>query len=103
MYRLARVIRVSWKEFKKLELWEIKNLAIVTGELVVAEKINELDVLLAYEDIKHCDKPGEQRSNYEREFKKPVTIEVELTPEEFEAYAIEHNKRMMEELKNGHR
>ncbi|MEQ8578150.1 MAG: hypothetical protein RIC57_09235 [Balneola sp.] len=103
MYRLARVIEVSWNEFKKLELWEIKNLAIVTGELVVADKINELDVLLAYEHITHSEKPGEQRGNYEREFKKPVTIEAELSPEEFEEFAIHHNNRAIEDLINANR
>ncbi|XWN36095.1 MAG: hypothetical protein ROO71_09025 [Balneola sp.] len=100
MYRLAHVIGVSWKEFKKLTLQEIRNLSIVTGELRVSDKIDRLDVLMAYHHTTHSEKPGEQRAEYEKRFRSPVSLEPELTKEEFEDYAIEHNKRMMEELNN---
>ena len=103
MYRLAHVIGVSWQSFQSLELWEIRNLAFVTGEMKVAAKIEHLEVLLAHQNICHSDNPNQLKADYIKQFKSAVTVEPELTSDEFLAYAIEHNKRELEALNNANK
>jgi len=99
MYRLARVIGVSWQEFEQLELWQIRSLAYVTGESVIQDKINQLDVQVATYRVTKSKKPGKNKEAIEAEFKKPIQIDPELTLEEYWKWAAAQNlKGLPEEL-----
>lgn len=100
MYRLAVVIGVSWQEFQEMELWQIKSRAFVTGETIIENKVNELDVLMAYNLSSKSKKPFAQQREFENQFKKPLKEEPELTQEEWEQKAIEHNRLVFEEMTN---
>ncbi|MEQ9309686.1 MAG: hypothetical protein RLN90_09540 [Balneolaceae bacterium] len=98
MYRLSVLLEVSWTEFERLELWQIRSRAFVKGEDVVQQKCNELDVHMASFIASKSEKPFEEQHKFEEAFKKAITIEYELSPQEYLEWAAEQNRIATEDL-----
>jgi hypothetical protein len=82
----------------QLQLWQLKQMAIVVGEHVVERKKNQLDVLMNYLLASKSKTPFEVQRKAEDEFSKPIRFEPEFTKEEIEQDQLDHNLNVLKEF-----